>query len=225
MRYKIMKRYSPAEILALGKTVITAHSGCEGTEQNSIAHIKAAIASGAEIIEFDVRMVGGTLVLSHDIPEKDEVRPLLREAFELIAPEENLFMNVDVKTEGLIPHVMELAKEFGLCERIIFTGQCNSDRELARSFGGDMWRSMWPGQEIADGIAANKEDGSPFLNVAYCMITEENNAELKKEGFAFSAWTVDKTYFLRLFLGMGIANITTRNPVKAMELRKEIQGI
>jgi hypothetical protein len=57
------------------------------------------------------------------------------------------------------------------------------------------------------------------------MITPENNHELTKEGFAFSAWTVDKTYFLRLFLGMGIANITTRNPVKAMELRKEIQGL
>jgi hypothetical protein len=57
------------------------------------------------------------------------------------------------------------------------------------------------------------------------MITPENNDELTKEGFAFSAWTVDKTYFLRLFLGMGIANITTRNPVKAMELCKEIQGL
>ena len=220
-----MKRYSPFEILALGKTIITAHSGCEGTEQNSIDHIKAAIASGAEIIEFDVRMAEGKLVLSHDVPEDPALRPTLRKAFELIAPEENLYMNVDVKTEGLIEPVMALAKEFDLCRRIIFTGQCNGDRELARSFGGDMWRSMWPGQEISDGISANKEDGSPFLNVAYCMITEENNKALCEEGFAFSAWTVDKTYFLRLFLNMGIANITTRNPVRAMELRKEIQGI
>jgi glycerophosphoryl diester phosphodiesterase len=219
-----MKRHTPDEVLALGKTIITAHSGCEATAPNSIEHVKAAIASGAEIIEFDVRMAEGELILSHDVPENPKECPLLSEAFALIAPEENLFMNVDVKTEGLIPHVMELAKEYGLCERIIFTGACNSDRELARSFGGDMWRSMWPGQEIADGIAANKEDGSPFLNVAYCMITEENNRELCAEGFAFSAWTVDKEYFLRLFLKMGIANITTRNPVKAMALRKEIQG-
>jgi glycerophosphoryl diester phosphodiesterase len=220
-----MKRLSPAEVLSLGKTIITAHSACEGTPPNSIAHVKAAIASGAEIIEFDVRMAEGTLILSHDVPENPAECPTLREAFALIAPEENLFMNVDVKTEGLIPHVMELAKEYGLCERIIFTGACNDDRELAMSFGGDMWRSMWPGQEIADGIAANKADGSPFLNVAYCMITPENNKALSEEGFAFSAWTVDKEYFLRLFLRMGIANITTRNPVKAMELRKEIQGL
>ena len=78
--------------------------------------------------------------------------------------------------------------------------------------------------EIPDGIADNKKDGSPFLNVAYCMITEENNRDLLENGLAFSAWTVDKDYFLRLFLRMGVANITTRNPVRAMELRKEIQG-
>lgn len=220
-----MKRYSPTEVLALGKTVITAHSACEGTAPNSIEHIKAAIASGAEIIEFDVREAGGALILSHDVPEHPELCPTLREAFALIAPEENLHMNVDVKTEGLIPSVMELAREFDLCRRIIFTGACNGDRALAQSYGGDMWRSMWPGQEITDGIAANKEDGSPFLNVAYCMITPENNKALCEEGFAYSAWTVDKEYFLRLFLKMGIANITTRNPVRAMELRKEIQGI
>ena len=57
------------------------------------------------------------------------------------------------------------------------------------------------------------------------MITEENNRELIENGLAFSAWTVDKEYFLRLFLRMGIANITTRNPVLAMKLRKEIQGL
>ena len=120
---------------------------------------------------------------------------------------------------------MALAREFDLCKRIIFTGQCNGDRALALSLGGDMWRSMWPGHEIADGIAANKQDGSPFLNVAYCMITPENNKELCESGFGFSAWTVEKEYFLRLFLKMGISNITTTRPVLAMKLRKEIQGI
>lgn len=219
-----MKRYSPAEVWAMGKTVITAHSGCEGTPLNSIEHIHAAIASGAEMIEVDVRHVDGILRLSHDVPEHPEECPTLRECFALVAPAENLHMNIDVKTEGLIESVMELAKEFDLCERIIFTGACNNDRALALSLGGDMWRSMWPGQEIADGIAANKKDGSPFLNVAYCMITDENNKELCENGFGFSAWTVDKEYFLRLFLKMGVANITTRSPMRAMMLRKEIQG-
>ena len=219
-----MERFSPAQVWEKGKTVITAHSGCEKTAPNSKEHILAAIASGAEMIEVDVRMAEGELVLSHDVPEDISACVTLRECFSLVAPEENLHMNVDVKTEGLLEPVMALAKEFGLVGRIIFTGACNEDRELALSLGADMWRSMWPGQEIADGIAANKKDGSPFLNVAYCMITEENDKDLRENGFGYSAWTVDKEYFIRLFLKMGISNITTRNPVLAMKLRKEIQG-
>ena len=220
----MIKRFSPAEVRKEGKTVITSHSGCEKTPPNSREHILAAIASGSEMIEFDVRMIDGTLLLSHDEPEDPDSCVTLRECFEMVAPEENLHMNIDVKTEGLIEPVMALAKEFPLEGRIIFTGACNHDRELAVSLGADMWRSMWPGMEISDGINDNKKDGSPFLNVAYCMITEENNRELIENGLAFSAWTVDKEYFLRLFLRMGVANITTRNPVLAMKLRKEIQG-
>lgn len=219
-----MKRYSPAEIWKNEKTVITAHSGCEKTEPNSREHILAAIASGAEMIEVDVRMVSGTLILSHDEPEDASICVPLAECFSMVSPEENLHMNIDVKTEGLLIPVMELASQFGLVGRIIFTGMCNSDRELALSLGADMWRSMWPGQNIEDGIAANTQDGSPFLNVAYCMITPENDKALRESGFGFSAWTVDKEFFLRLFLRMGISNITTRNPVLAMKLRKEIQG-
>lgn len=220
-----MKRYTPSQILEQGKTVITAHSACENTPPNSIEHIKAAIASGAEMIEFDVRMADGVLLLSHDIPEDPKSCVTLRECFSLLAPEENLHMNIDVKTEGLLEPVMDLAKEFSLVGRIIFTGACNEDRALALSLGADVWRSMWPGQEINDGISQNKQDGSPFLNVAYCMITEENNQTLCENGLGFSAWTVDKEYFLRLFLKMGISNITTRNPVLAIRLRREIQGL
>ena len=219
-----MKRYSPEEVWKNGKTVITAHSGCEKTEPNSREHILAAIASGAEMIEVDVRMIDGTLLLSHDEPEDAAKCVKLAECFAMVAQEENLHMNIDVKTEGLLKPVMALAKEFGLVGRIIFTGMCNDDRELALSLGADMWRSMWPGQNIEDGIEANTRDGSPFLNVAYCMITEENDKALRESGYGFSAWTVDKEYFLRLFLRMGISNITTRNPVLAMRLRKEIQG-
>lgn len=220
-----MERYTPGEVFAKGKTVITAHSGCEGTPDNSREHILAAIASGAEMIEVDVRMADGILYLSHDVP--DDIGPCvkLREVFELIAPETQMEMNLDVKTTGLVEPVMELAKEFDLCKRIVFTGACNDDRALISSLGGEMWRSMWQGDQISEGIAANKEDGSPYLNVDFTMITPEYDRDLRAIGCGFSAWTVNTEEKLREFLEMGISNITTRIPVLAMKLRKEIQGI
>ena len=221
-----MDRYSPDFIRQQGKTIITAHSGCEGTPDNSLEHIHAAIASGAEMIEVDVRQAeNGLLYLSHDVPADISVRPALKQLFELIAPEKNMEMNLDLKTEGLIPAVMALADKYGLCRRIVFTGACNSERKLANSLGGEMWRSMWDGDSIAEGITANSADGSPLLNVHYPMITVEADVELCSFGSGFSAWTVNDEENLRRFLQMGIANITTRKPVLAMRLRNEIQGI
>ena len=134
-------------------------------------------------------------------------------------------MNLDVKTEGLIPAAMELAAQFGLSERIVFTGACNADRALANSLGAEMWRSVWDAKLLPAGIEDNGKDGSPYLNVYYPMITEEYEQQLRNIGSSFSAWTVNKEEDIRFLLQMGIANITTRQPVLAMKLRKEIQGI
>ena len=60
------------EVEKHGLTIITAHSGCEGTFPNSREHILEAIASGAEMIEVDVRRSGELLYLSHDVSEKPE---------------------------------------------------------------------------------------------------------------------------------------------------------
>lgn len=220
-----MKRYSPKEIISRKKTIITAHSGCEGTGDNSREHIRVAIASGAEMIEVDVRQAAdGTLYLSHDVPQDIDIRPTLRELFEQMAQTENMEMNLDVKTEGLIPAVMALAAEFDLAKRIVFTGACNDDRALANSLGAEMWRSVWEAKHLPAGIADNQKDGSPYLNVYYPMITQEYEQQLRAFGSSFSAWTVNKEEDIRFLLHMGIANITTRQPVLAMKLRKEIQG-
>lgn len=221
-----MKRYSPDEIRKLGKTMITAHSGCENTPPNSEAHILSAIDSGAEMIEVDVRKSDtGKLYLSHDLPSDADACVALERLFELVKSEKNLCMNLDVKTEGLIRDVTVLSDSFGITERIVFTGACNRDRELCVKLGADMWRSMWNGEYIPDGISENTKDKSPYLNVYYPMITPEYNKALLAVGGRFSAWTVDNEEALRHFLHMGIGNITTRKPVLALRLRREIQGI
>ena len=221
-----MNRYSPAELLKQGKTIITAHSACEGTAPNSREHIRAAIASNAEMIEVDVRRsADGLLYLCHDVPEDISLCPALAELFEAVAPQENLCMNLDVKTEGLIEDVMALAEKFSLRERIVFTGACNDDRALANALGGEMWRSVWDKALLNTGIEDNRADGSPLLNVYFGMISAEAEARLRSDGGTFSAWTVDKEADIRRFLTMGIGNITTRQPVLAMKLRREIQGI
>ena len=220
-------RYTDRQIRSAGMTVITAHSGCEGTPPNSRAHILAAIASGAEMVEVDIRQRDGLLYLSHDEGEDPRECVSFDEFLEQISPVPALRVNCDVKTDGLIEPVMAAANAKGQGWRILFTGQCNHRGDLIASLGADLWISMWPGRDnetavrdTADACTAT----DPILNVHLSMISAENYAYLRERGMDFSAWTVDNEADLRRFLEMGITNVTTRKPSLAMALRDEIQG-
>ena len=225
---KQIVRYSKARLRSVGLTVITAHSGCEGTAPNSIDHILAAIDSGAEMIEIDVRAHGDLLYLSHDVAE-DPAACVSFEAFlELIAPVSDLRVNCDVKTDGLIVPVMEAARRFGVAHRMAFTGACNHQNDLIAAQGGQLWPSLWPCENNEAAVRRACEDfcgvGEPILNLHYSMISESGLAYLRDRGMDFSAWTVDDEAVMRDLLQKGITNITTRRPRLALALRDEIQG-
>lgn len=220
-------RYTPAQLRSAGMTIITAHSGCEGTPPNSVEHIRAALASGAEMIEVDVRADGDRLYLSHDVAEDPAACVSFETFMQLIADTPALRVNCDVKTDGLILPVMEVAKRYGQGWRIVFTGQCNHRADLIRDAGGELWVSMWPGgdHEAAVRASADANQGViDVLNVHYGMISEASCAYIRERGMDFSAWTVDDEAALRTLLTMGITNITTRKPCLALALRDELQG-
>ena len=228
MTYLPPLRYADRQLRDVSMTVITAHSGCEGTPPNSREHILAAIASGADLLEVDVRGRDGYLYLSHDEGIDPASCVSFEELLDLITPVPALRVNCDVKTDGLIEAVMEAANKRGQGWRILFTGQCNHRGELIASLGGELWISMWPSGDSETSVRktadAYKDIPDPFLNVHYSMISEENYAYLRERGMDFSAWTVDDEAALRALLTMGIANITTRKPRLALALRDEIQG-
>lgn len=215
------------ERMEQGKTIITAHSGCENTPDNSLEHIHAAIASGAEMLEVDLRMrPDGTLYLSHDVPETIEERPLLTDLLALIAGTANMGINLDAKEEGLIAPAMELVRQYGLTDRVVFTGACGNDRALAVSLGTDVWCNLAEeGETVKEGLEKILRNGSPCLNACYRQITSEDHRLMQSHGRGVSAWTINDEENLRRFLHMGVMNITTRIPVLAVELRKEIQGV
>ena len=55
--------------------MITAHSGADGTKENSLEFVAYAMQTGADALEVDVRMgENGILILSHDKTDEDAVR-------------------------------------------------------------------------------------------------------------------------------------------------------
>lgn len=220
-------RFSPQEVMAAGLTIITAHSGCENTAPNSLDHIRSAIASGAEMVEFDVREEDGRLILSHDLPKPDTARVTLDEALRLLQPYSQIEINCDVKTRNLMPAVMELAAQYGMTKRIVFTGEANGELAEARSLGGDMWHSLFGAEspeEVEAAFAECRATGCVSLNLYFKMANSSLHHRLQSVGMGLSVWTVNKEEDLRQMLELGVMNITTEQPRLAMRLREEIQG-
>lgn len=212
--------------------IITAHSGCEGTPDNSLEHIQAAIASGADAFEIDIHTGdNGVLILTHDAPDGCDKVPTLAEAFELTVAHSSICVNCDVKEEFLKAPVIALAKEYGLDSRIVFTGSYNMEElpELARS-DADWWINIWNGTpeqiNLAYGNFAKLGGKYRVLNHHHSLVNDEFACRAEKAGYYLSAWTVnDEETLRRMMKYPQIVNITTRKPKLALEIRKEIFGI
>jgi glycerophosphoryl diester phosphodiesterase len=117
------------------KLNITAHSGCDGTERDSIESIAAGIHNGADAVEVDVRCNSrGELVLSHDQDESGVYsgKVFLSEAFKLVADNGSAGLNCDVKESKTVPAILALAEGMGFGpERLILTGSLNHATLLA----------------------------------------------------------------------------------------------
>ncbi len=213
--------------------VITAHSGCEKTPDNSIEHIKTALASGAEMFEIDINECDGTLYLTHD-PRADYTNtPTLAKCFELASAHPSICINCDVKSFGLTESVIELAKKYGMESRILFTGSV-APEELPglNASASDWWLSLWCSAHEPEDLAGacetyRKLNGLyQIVNLDQKMVNDRVIRTMQETGHTLSIWTVNKEEDLYRLMQTGVtANITTRIPLAALRIRKEIFGI
>lgn len=115
-------------------TMITAHSGCEGTAPNSREFLLHALTTGADALEIDIRRSpDGILILSHDSVGQDTAFITLEEAFGIVRDSE-MQINCDLKTYHLEEDVLKTAAAAGIAkERLIFTGSVTDCMHVMQS--------------------------------------------------------------------------------------------
>ena len=197
---------------------VTAHTGCEGTKDNSLDAITLGYGCGADIVEFDLNFTAdGVPVLSHDEPKGNEVT--LDEAFALVAGYKGLKVNVDVKNPLDLTKVKELAGTHGILDRIFFTGIDTQWAEIVKEQTPDIAyflntdidkRRIDEKAYIEELIAAVKHAGAVGLNINYNGCSRLMVDMLHAEGLKVSVWTVNKKSAMRKVLTYGCDNITTR---------------
>ncbi len=116
------------------RTMITGHSGCDGTPWDSLESLEKAAVLKADAAEIDVRRYpGGGLCMSHDpvTPENIREKVPVKEAFMRIRAY-GYAVNCDVKEQGALYELLDLAASCGLDrEHLILTG-CVSPEQIVR---------------------------------------------------------------------------------------------
>lgn len=220
----------------MGKTMITAHSGADGTKENSLEFVKYAMQTGADALEVDVRMgENGILILSHDKTDEDAAR--LADVFRLMRERPQMRINCDLKEYGLEVAVRQLAQISGLkIDQILYSGSVRPVPVTEQC----AWRDVevfWNIEEyLPDIYKENKEDllfeqaaykisracrkyGIHTVNVNEKIATEEFIRITGENEIDLSVWTVNEEGRFRELLEQGVKNITTRNVKMACEVR------
>ncbi|SHE31965.1 glycerophosphoryl diester phosphodiesterase [Marinitoga hydrogenitolerans DSM 16785] len=231
------------------KPLITAHSGCNDTEDNSFEHIYSAINSSADIIEVDIDMSKDkVLVLSHDPfiyknsghfeKTSNVINNILRKngviSLEEVLKDINMkiHLNLDLKSEDVIEPVITLLKKLNYTEKIIFSG-CSSSWVMKLRELDDNYAIFLNSQEFE---YLTKEDISIFnktlikiaiktgaigININYKLCNENLVYNAHLNGLFVQVWTVDRKEDMKKMIRMNVDGITTHYP-SLLKLLKEV---
>lgn len=221
-----INKYENMNIRLPRRFTITAHTGCMGTEENSVESMRAGVANGATIIEFDVNFTeDGSPVLTHDEPKGDELG--LEVAFEFLAQNKNIKANVDMKSTANMSAVQKLAIEYGVTEQIFFTGINLEDVEAVQKgcprisyyLNVDVDKAQNTDAEYIKSLVNEvKTSGAIGINLNYKSASSEIVKAFRANMLYVSVWTVDDKLSMYEILSMAPDNITTRKPDKLSEI-------
>ncbi|MBQ4637101.1 MAG: glycerophosphodiester phosphodiesterase [Clostridia bacterium] len=203
--------------------LITAHSGAENTEPNTLESINKLMDIPCDALEVDVRRTSdGSLRLGHDSAQDG---PTLEQCIQMLCHSSSHLLNCDLKESRLALDVLDIAKKYSMADRIVFTGEPLDFNELAAA--AELHAQVWlntrqirrDGNASVD-IKAARDLGLSWLNLCYLeLVPELTLPALKESGLSLSAWTADTEEIISLLLSIGVQNITTRRPNLALRLR------
>jgi len=224
---------------------ITAHTGCENTQDNTLESALVGISSGADYIEVDVRATrDGELVLSHDnkvlldgassilisnttiedlIDHRAPVQPLAPVFAEVL--DRNRRINLDLKDDTCVDGVVDLVREHDAYGKVVVTG-C----ELARAKqvkSRDPKLRVYLNTEVSPAAIHALCDtasaaGCLGLNIHYRYYSKELQQAAKDLGLSVSVWTVSHRHGFQNYIDCEVGNITTKDVLALVAIEREV---
>lgn len=213
----------------------TAHSGADGTLDNSLQFIRYALGTQADALEVDIRRhpCTGELVLGHDTVGEHPLT--LREVFEQAGRHPFMKINCDLKEPALERQVLTLAQQSGMTDRLILSGTVDVAHIPDAAFRAQ--QVYWNLEEQIPGYEEQCLRNPAFRLEAMkqmCRLCREADVQVINayEGFVdrqvldmvrrhqlkLSVWTVNTVSRMAWFRDQSVHNITTRRIAQALAL-------
>jgi len=179
--------------------------------ENTIAAMRAAVAAGVDMVEFDV---APGLVVGHDggrpAPALSEFLAELAE----IAPRELGFL-VDLKGGGYERETLAACRDAGIADRCVFsTGEMpslaalNDHARTSATIAPGRW-VPWSRTTPADVYA---ESGARDATLRHDIVTAEAIAAVQENGGRVFAWTVNTRSGIDRMRALGCDGVITDDP-------------
>lgn len=214
---------------------VTAHSGCEGTPDNSMEYIRKGVEINAQILEVDVTFrADGTPVLIHKEQAEADEGLLFDEAVRYISENsDTVRLNLDLKSTANLPEVVRILDQYGMRERCFYTG-VNADFVEAVRADGELpyylnttitrWKKHSP-KELNAALERVKKSGAIGINCSLKYASKEMVELFRENGLLVSYWTANSKKEMIKLLNIAPDNITTRRPVFLNELIKSTRQL
>ena len=233
-------------------TKVTAHSGADGTEDNSAAFLRYALATEADAVEVDVRLSEDALYLSHDAVYNPATATQLSEAFELLRGCPDKQLNCDLKEAGLELAVLDLAREYEVENQLIYSGTVDLAlldlddaslddvqvylnienllqpeaavlRDKAGRMNPDELAQLDFSELVRPLLVRASELRIAAVNMPYQLYSPKVAEAAADLGLGLSLWTVDDERMLFNLMNAGVLNVTTRSIRRTLSARYQMQ--
>jgi len=201
--------------------------------ENTLAGLEAAVASGADMVEFDV---AEGLVLEHPGKGAAESPPALDDALALLAAHP-IGVHIDLKNDGIEPGVAEAVRRHDLGERVVVSSTSvgalrrleAADPGLARAISYPHDRHgvaglPWPRSAVSAAAACLRPAmrlrlppllaaaAAEALSVRHELVGRALVQAAHARGAAVIAWTVNDPVSARRLAAIGVDAIVSDDP-------------
>lgn len=214
------------------------HRGAAGVApENTLAGLEAAVAAGADLVEFDV---GPDLALAHSPRERLADAATLDEALELLRPHP-IGLHLDLKAPGYERKVVEAVRRHALADRALFsTAWAAGTRALARlapettraiGYPRDRYgvsRLPWPAPATRAGALALRQampvrvpallrwGRANALSLHHTLCSRAAVAAAHRFGAPVLAWTANDELVVQRLARAGVDAIVSDDPGMAL---------